>query len=297
MKKILYSLLIALAIISCGDDEIKNPNYPVEPSIRFKDIQFIEATGPFNNEALEFTITYKDGDSDLGLTLDHTEITAPHHALSLFLEDGTGDTLGLPVSLEMIPSAELPIVIVKPVAQRGTLVSSKTREKPEYEYLPEYDPMDCQHYTFLTYFLDEDILDESFNIDRTTTVNGKKFMTITDLLFFVPNRNFYNIYVQFYYFDNGNFVEYDWYEYNCQDYNGRFPIIDDKKSGTIEIGGFKVEVKNPWEGQITYTMVNSSFLAVFGSKRLKLAITIKDRALHSSNTVVTQEFTLQDIQQ
>lgn len=298
MKKILYSLLAASAIISCGDDELKNPNYPVEPSIKFVDLKFRENEEIGQPQELILTISYKDGDSDLGLGYSGEDVLYPYHSNNLFLADGSGDTTMIPSVLEYDPSGNLMGAIVKPVSQTGTLVTSSTRENPEYSYLPEHNPVsNCPDYHSLTYYyFDETILNESFDVRETVTFNNKNFQAVNDLVLIKPNENSYNISVKFYYFNNGEFEEYSWS--NCQTFNGRFPLIEDKKSGTIDFNDlFKIKVKNPWEGQITYTMSNSSFLATFGARSLKLEITIKDRALHTSNTIITLAFELNEIKQ
>jgi len=51
----------------------------------------------------------------------------------------------------------------------------------------------------------------------------------------------------------------------------------------------------PLEGIIDYSMVSSGFMLLFGNKTLRLEVTIYDRALNSSNTVVTDDFKLEEI--
>lgn len=295
MKKILYSLIAASAIISCGDDELKNPNYPVEPSIKFVDLKFKESEEIENHEELILTISYKDGDSDLGLEYNGEDVLYPYHSNNLFLADGMGDTTMIPSVLEYHLSGNLMRAIVKPVPQTGTLVTSATRENPAYSYLPENNPVsNCPHYQSLThYYFDENILDQYFDVRETVTIDNKNFKAVNDLILIKPNENSDNISVKFYYFDSGEFVEYSWP--GCQTFNGRFPLIEDKKSGTIKGGPFKIKVKNQWEGEIIYTMQSDYFLATFGNRALKLVITIKDRALHTSNTIVTSVFELNEI--
>jgi hypothetical protein len=139
--------------------------------------------------------------------------------------------------------------------------------------------------------------DASLNIQDTITLDGKKFIKFQDAVLYKPNENHYNIFVEFWLFNNGtgSFEKYDWFEEYCITYNGRFPLIGAKPSGTIKSGHIKVNIRTQWDGKITYSMPNTSYLAIFGNSPIKLAITIKDRALNTSNTVITPEFILKDI--
>ena len=81
--------------------------------------------------------------------------------------------------------------------------------------------------------------------------------------------------------NDGSFTEYDFAEEFCETHNGRFPrLADDNRT---------------LEGEINYSMVSGGFQAIFGNKTLKLEVTIYDRALHSSNTIETPEFRLEEI--
>lgn len=143
---------------------------------------------------------------------------------------------------------------------------------------------------------ESEALDENYNIlDTLIDQLNKKYFLIEEPLLYERNENHNNIFVEFYISDDGiNFTKFDWFEEFCIDYNGRFPLILDYR-GTFKSGPFKIKAKTPWEGEITYSMPNSSFLALFQSKKLKLKITIKDQALHASNTIETPVFTLDEI--
>jgi hypothetical protein len=76
-------------------------------------------------------------------------------------------------------------------------------------------------------------------------------------------------------------VEFDWFEEFCIDFNGRFPVLTNQEG--------------PLEGTIRYAMPNSSFLALFSVKTLRLKVSIRDRALNLSEEVTTPQFTLDGI--
>jgi hypothetical protein len=100
--------------------------------------------------------------------------------------------------------------------------------------------------------------------------------------------------VDFLVFENGDWKEFDWFEEFCITYDGRFPYFG-QGTGKFNAPPFKIKAKTPWEGEITYSMVCPCFIPLFSTNTLKLKITIKDRALHTSNTIETPEFTLDGI--
>lgn len=286
-------LTIVSALSACGDDELKNPGYPIEPSIKFDKIKFIEVGDIVDYDTLKFTISYKDGDSDLGLSsVNENDFKYPYHRESFFLEDGTGDTIAV------IPEFMDNYHVINSTSQSGLLVTDATRQKANYSYLPVYNSNSCLNYQFLTYLYvreDLNIVNESFDIEDTVNIRGQDFIRIKETLLYKQNSNHNNITLKFYVFDNGSFEEFDFFEELCIDYSGRFPLIADKRSGKVKSGPFTVNVRTPWEGTITYSMPNTSWLPIFGNRPMKIQITIQDRALHTSNTIITPEFVLSEI--
>ena len=66
--KLLYLLttLLVLILITAGcQKEEENPNYPIEPAITLESVEVIDAEN-FSLDSLIITITYRDGDEDLG---------------------------------------------------------------------------------------------------------------------------------------------------------------------------------------------------------------------------------------
>lgn len=268
-----------------------NPNYPIEPSIEFKSIQFIETSLVSEFDTLKLKIKYRDGDSDLGL--DDNYLEPPYNPYFLFLEDGSGDTIK--VYTEIIYGYE---VVKNPLEITGKLVNDKTRLKPNYEYLPEYNPNSCLNYNYMQLLVSEEseALDENYNIlDTLIDQLNKKYFLIEEPLLYDRNENHFNIFVEYYISDDGvNFTRFDWFEEFCFDYNGRMPLILDYH-GTIKAGPFTIKAKTPWEGEISYSMNGTTFKVLFQAKKLKLKITIKDQALHTSNIIETPVFTLDEI--
>ena len=152
-------------------------------------------------------------------------------------------------------------------ANDGSIITYKTkRTNPAYDTLPPYSkPYDC------------------INWDVTTIEK-------LDTFYFQLNPNHYNIFVKFFVKQsNGQFKEFKWAEEfarpNCGiTLDGRFPILSKD-----------VNQPTALDGKIRYAMTSIGFLALFSIKTLKLKITVQDRQLNKSNTVETEEFTLQQI--
>lgn len=299
MKKVLLSCCaFTLLFLFQNCNEMENPNYPAEPFIEFKEIKFIEVGGVADWDTLKLTFSYRDGDSDLGLDhqlKEHRDY--PYHPFDLFVENGVGDTTrvtptyytGYQLSVEQNPYPN------------GKLITHKTRLKAPYNFLPEFNPSQdwCStHYNQLSIEVPEHLklVDESFNLgDTLHFAANKNYIQVHDYLLFEYNPDHNNISVKLYLSDDGiTFTGFDWFTNFCYNYDGRFPVISEK-SGTIKIGPFKIRIKNPWEGTFTYSMSNTSFLPLFGDKFGKIVVTIKDRALHTSNIMETPVFKLKDI--
>jgi len=150
----------------------------------------------------------------------------------------------------------------------GSYITYKTkRTNPNYDTLPAFvKPYNCINW-------------------EIKTVNSK-----VDTFYFQANPHTYNIKVQYFVKNNdGSFTEFKWteqfgYPFCATSFDGRFPILSKNLSQKI-----------PLEGTIRYGMVSTGFLILFSIKTLKLKVTIEDRALNKSNTVESQEFTLQSI--
>lgn len=298
MRKLLALSLISACLTQC-DSGLENPNYPIEPSIRFSKISFIETPFVADLDTLKLTISYRDGDSDLGFrsSLDTNEdLEYPYHPYYCFLEDGTGDTTQVPVGI--INHGSGAYITIRPqLPISGKLVTDKTRLKTNYEFLPEFDLNKCNFYRSERIIISEDYIDDSYNtIETFEDEFGNKYHIVDEALLYAENENHNNILVEYYVKEGENFVEFDWLEAFCIDYNGRFPFLE-KQRGTIEAGPFTIKAKTPWEGEITYAMVSTGFLPIFSTKEMKLRITIKDRALHTSNVLETPAFTLDGIKQ
>jgi len=197
------------------------------------------------------------------------DVPSPADTLVLVInfKDGDGD-LGLDGSETGIPYNDRFYYVF----QDGSFLNYRAKfNVPGYDTLPAFvTPYNCTNW--------EVIKDPNTNVT-------------TDTLYFQLNPNHYNFFVDFYIEQQDHsFALYDWKKEfiypncNVNGFNGRFPILSKDLSQ-----------KTAQEGTIRYNMKSVAFNILFSIKLLKLRLYIQDRALHKSNVIETQPFTLQSI--
>jgi len=177
-------------------------------------------------------------------------------SVSIKFKDGDGD-LGLSNGDTLLPYNNK----VYYRFANGTFLNYKAkRTNPNYDTLPAYiKPYYCTHW-------------EIRSINK-----------VRDTLYFQSNANYYNIYVDFL-VQNGNTLEYELYDLETQFAGANCGITFD---GRLPVLSKNLSKKAALEGTVRYNMKSQGFLAIFGSKAFKLRISIKDRALNTSNVVET----------
>lgn len=198
--------------------------------------------------------------------------------LKIDFQDGDGD-LGL-TATDIDPPYQ-PVNYA--YDDNGKLLTIRSRSNPKYTWLPPYESYYvCTNYTdpTQTLYFPASVVDNTFNIVETVQRNGGTYYGIRDKIYFETNPNHFNITVDFLMWDGSAFTEFDFRKEYCnQSFDGRFPPLQDGD--------------DTLEGTLSYAMTSRGFEAIFGIKRLKLRVAIKDRALHESKTIETPEFTLQ----
>lgn len=271
IKGLILFCFLSVGISACFDP----PEFDIIPEISFNKIKFKEVPGAGTNDSLILTINFRDGDGDLGINPD--EVEAPFNNFFYYLADGSGDTAR--VATGLIGSFK----VIRTNGATGKLVTNRTRNEPNYGYLPVYDPNSCLNYSKTQVLVREsdNIVDGTYNILKDTLIGSVNYLLIEEALLFEINPYHYNIDVRFWYFEGGVYKEYDWVEEFCLTFNGRFNIPHDKDG--------------PLEGTIRYAMLSNAFLAAFSIKSMKLSVQIRDRALHTSEEIYTPTFTLDGI--
>jgi hypothetical protein len=274
---LLFGVLVVVAS-SCFDP----PEYPNQPSIDFEGLEFYAEADAI--DSLVLSINFKDGDGDLGLSSD--DISFPYHPRNYFLENN-GQLISVPT---ISPYTNIPPIIYLNTGQTGKLATIRTLEKPEYaSKMPEYIyPFTCTTYIYDSLYIevgDEEIFDNSYNITdtlRSSNPSNKDLYQIKENFYTQKNPNYDNITVDFILSDN---TELNWETITGTEcgpsFDGRFPRLSDKDG--------------PLEGTLRYSMKSEGIAFILSSRSFKLRVTIKDRALNTSNIVETDFVTLEGI--
>ena len=105
---------------------------------------------------------------------------------------------------------------------------------------------------------------------------------IMDTVYVEINPNSFNIEIDFFLKRDGVYDEFDWRrefgQFSCITFDGRYPPLNSE------------DFERPLAGSLSYSMISSGFLPLFGNDTLQLRIQIKDRALNISNIVESQDF-------
>lgn len=292
-----FGLLSFLLVVagSCFDP----PEFPVVPQIEFERLEFINSPDPSQFDSLNLYINFKDGDGDLGFTQSPRDKEDPFHSAN-FYQENNGEIEPLATLQGSIGEYEYELLLI-PDPAKGQLVTYSTRKKPEYAFLPPAENCtgsnSLKYYEYLAGRVDPTSASDGRRmlieagdlaaigpsvqlVDSFPTTNPEYYQ-IQDTLYYTPNPNHYNIEVDFLVKDPsapGGFTEFDWREEYCTTFDGRFPVFSDKNSSI--------------DGTLRYSMTSLGFTSVFSIKTLKLRVSIKDRAGHTSNVIETPEFRL-----
>ena len=105
---------------------------------------------------------------------------------------------------------------------------------------------------------------------------------VNDTVFVEINPNSFNIEVDFFVKRDGAYTEFDWRRefgpFSCITFDGRFPPLNSEEN------------ERPLAGSLSYSMVSSGFLPLFGNDTIQLRVQIKDRALNISNIAESADF-------
>jgi len=288
--KIAKSILIFLSIAAIFGACFNPPNISDKPEIGFDEISLYLRDS--QSDSLVVTITFKDGNGDLGLDPnDSSYISDPFHEKNYYIEkDG-----GLVAVASNFRYPGHPSVLKIPADLKCStckLATVRTRKKAGYESnpnLPAYTfPASCLNYFYTPLYIsaeDASIFDSTYNVKDEITIGNSKVYELLDTFYYQPNPNYYNIDVDFLVETASGFEVFDWRTQQgaCgTNFYGRFPVLSN--------------LRTPLEGTLQYSIKSSGIVALLGGKtRIKLRIKIRDRSLHESNTITSGAFTLTEI--
>ena len=295
-KGLFLFCFLGIAVSSCFDP----PVYTDIPTISFNKISFKKKIeGVPSRDSLILYLDFKDGDGDLGL--DPSMTAPPFNSIFYYLADGVvvdGKGRLNPVTSipQLVPDNSSPnqpdmfVDLIIAQGATGKLATNKTRTKPNYGYLPAYNPAGDCNYTKAPLVMvveTDNLVDGTYNIVDTLVKppSTVKYFVIEEPVYYQQNPNSDNIEIEFWFLDtDAVFKPYDVsiLTENCNDFNGRFLYIPHR-------------IGDPLEGTLKYAMDSDAFFAAFSNKTLKLKIRIRDRALNVSNELETPEFFLPSI--
>lgn len=252
----LLTLLGLLLIASCFDP----PEYSVIPRIEFQSVRTVEVPGASTYDSLFVTISFRDGDGDLGRS--GTDNAPPFNQNWYFLVNPQ-PTCERTVTPPCKKSSFVNISDLSNVVKYST-----RRTNPAYDTLPPYvNPFRCDNY---------EILRNSFN-------------QIVDTVYIQRNPRAFTFFCDLYTKEAGSvFKKYSWnVGSECPSpgggFYGYFDILG--KDGDPDLG-------LPVEGTLTFRVGSNTLFSTFKNKTVKLKIRIIDRAGNYSNEVETREFSL-----
>ena len=293
-----------LALIAgCGSDDGDKIQYTIEPQLDFVSVDFKTGSSTSTSiDTIAVTFHYRDGDGDIGLTEQDRGV--PYQAFNFFLENGS--------TLTPVPGGRVDadynggvssFVLISPGTATGTLATLDTREKPAFSGLPPLlYPYTCLNYragNVLVAADNKNILDDSHVISDSLTISGGKFYilsTVDNTLYSERNENALNLYVDF--LVEGNDETYTEFDFTrdlpdkicTPGFDTRLPLLSTLSRGHHTTPLFRFNIISEKEGEITYAMASSGLRNLFTGKNLKLRLSLKDRALHTSNVIETAIF-------
>jgi hypothetical protein len=298
--KSVFLFVISLATFSAC---FNPPEFDDSPQIAFESISFAGKTAPTDKEILTISLSFKDGDGDLGID-NLVDIDSPYNHVNFFANDNGNLIEVSSVLIEDFTGyrykknrwAPNPSYLIgRPSKKVGELITFDSRNQG-FSLPPLERPYDCSanHESYLNESLTPDtvfifrnyaylIKDHTKIVDTLVSDRDPNewYYAVADFFYINVNDRHFNIKVQFFYYENGSFVEYNWPREYCTTFDGRFPIFSDGS--------------RPLEGTLQYAMESTGFYSELGNRTLKLFVTITDRAGRVSNTVETREFKLDDI--
>ncbi len=262
---LLTPIIIFLAIFACNPP----PKLPSTPRIEFIKAEFWDM-GIQNPDSLNITISFEDGDSDLGL--DQGEGFPFDNPNKVYLYN--------PIK-EFNFEADIQRVFFIDNDGEFLRLSSKWKKPVPYDTLPDFvHPYNCTNYT----------TDSLIYIDP---VDPNNRFGIKDTLYFQPWIENFNYHIDFLIKQSdGSFERFPWESFlgypSCgETFNTRFSRDD---------LGTSFDDSGPIEGRLTYKMISRGFIFELRNKIFKFRIRIFDRSLNASNIVESEELTLDKIQ-
>jgi hypothetical protein len=280
VKGLAFFLFFLVLLGACFDP----PEFPEVPQISLNKVRFGDDPDEGNPDSVVISLNFRDGDGDLGLDPQNPRHSMfPFQFADFFQTDGSGGLTPVEISsLVIVDQSNNTQTVVDyidvPDPDKGTLAYFSSRRTSTYSNLPSYSCSDYVFREFIVPVADAAILGPTVTV--IDTIEGE-YIYVKDSLYHRSNPNHYNIEVDFLIKVGNTFDTLDFRQANCSTFDGRFPVLSDDD--------------NPLEGTLDYSL-NSLFMKLFlEDQTFKFRIRIRDRALHVSNTIITDNLTLDEI--
>lgn len=276
--KWIKNLCIGLVLIGVADSCIKEPTYSVVPQIEFAGDGIIFKKGSLTAripDTLIFKIKFKDGDGDLGYGPEDENSVYYYNpwfwaysptSLKKYITDSNIGPFSIYNSTTLSRYDRLSGITSLPDTLEW--INWGATKLSEFDTLPG---INCQNWQ------------QVYTDDAT----GSK---VSDSVYITQNFKAFNVNIDLYKMVGTNYVLYnpetDFHFPSCN-FNllrATFPdLSNDRKNA-------------PLEGIITFRLQSLGLYTLFGgSTKLKIAVTINDRAFHASNTIAMKDHTLQQL--
>ena len=150
----------------------------------------------------------------------------------------------------------------------GPWIYDRSNPDPRLPPIEFQGRLDCRNY-------------QVFDLTPTDTVNKRDTVRAS------YNEDYYNFSITLYTLEDGQYQEVDLLAECSTPLGGRFPPL--KKAEELNN-------EKPLTGNIRYGITSPTLLSRFRNDTLKIEVTIRDRALHVSNVISLQDFTLRGIE-
>jgi len=282
----------ALAVMSCKDDQV---DQAPEPVIKSALIQYVEPdmgnVGSRREGIIKLSFQFHDADADLGF--DWNRFASG--SVNYFLHSEDGKMTPVSYSDTLLGDHSFPVHILNvPTPSTGKLMTARTTSPVGFVALENKNFM-CGAYPYEVCHLLIRSSDRSVMRDDQrpleVVLSGKTFYSLTDTLYWQENPDASNLRVQFLEVNAGNVVdERNWLDTRNTSFNTRIPDIAGLEFGKrIQMGVITVTGFSSTDGLIEYRMASTDFRKVFTRKKIRLRVTVIDKAGHVSNVIESND--------
>jgi len=279
---------LALAVMSCKDDQV---DQAPEPVIKSAVIEYVEPDigGSRREGIIKLSFQFHDADTDLGF--DSNRFVSG--SINYFLHSHDGKMTPVSYSDTLLGEHSSPVHILNvPTPSPGKLVTVRTASL--VGFAPENKNFICAYPYEVCHLLirssDRSVMSDDQR-PLEVVLSGKTFYSLTDTLYWQENPDANNLRIQFLEVNAGNVVdECNWPDTHNTNFNNRIPDIAGLEFGKrIQMGVIAVTGFSSKDGLIEYQMASTDFRKVFSGKKIRLRVSVIDKAHHVSNVIESND--------